>query len=52
MTKKEIIAKFEREHWEFHEIYKSKLMTLTKKQLIDKLFDLLNTPPITVFKGV
>ena len=51
MTKKEIIAKFERDHWEFHEIYRSKLMTLDKKQLVDKLFALLNTQAITVFGG-
>lgn len=51
MTKEELIKGFEKNNWEFHEIYKQKLMALSYGDLLDKLIHLISQQAITVFGG-
>lgn len=51
MTKEELIKSFERNNWEFHEIYKSKLLALNYEELADKLIHLKSQTAIVVFGG-
>lgn len=51
MTKEELIKGFERNNWEFHDIYKSKLLALSYGDLVDKLIHLKSQSSIIVVEG-
>ncbi len=51
MTKEELIKSFERNNWELHEIYKTKLLVLSYGELVDKLIHLKSQTAIVVFGG-
>lgn len=52
MTKDELIRGFERNNWELHDIYKSKLLALSYGELVDKLINLKSQTAIVKFGGV
>ena len=51
MTKEELIKGFERNNWELHSIYKTKLLDLSYSELLDKLIHLKSQTAIVNFGG-
>ena len=51
MTKEELIKGFEKNNWEFHDIYKSKLLALSYSDLVNKLIHLKSQTAIVNFGG-
>lgn len=51
MTKEELIKSFELNNWELHEIYKTKLLALSYRELVDKLIHLKSQTAIVMFGG-